>query len=79
MSNATEAKMGGGAFPTDGAYAGYREGMTLLDYFAGQALAGMLARPDFVLFCDGGEGLNVELSAHNAYEIARAMLAERKK
>lgn len=44
-------------------------GMTLRDYFAGQALAGMLACP--------GVNLSEEGYAHSAYRFADAMLAAR--
>lgn len=46
-------------------------GMTLRDYFAGQALAGLLANPDYT-------GL-IAVSANDAYQFADAMLAEREK
>ena len=61
------------AFPS----AGYgASGMTLRDYFAGQALAGMLPARD-----ESGRVAYVELTpdeiAKSAYKIADAMLAER--
>lgn len=46
-----------------------REGMTLLDYFAGQALCGMLSDPNCVSPC-------AEL-AKSAYDVAISMLNER--
>ena len=57
---------GGPAFAT-----GTADGMTLLDYFAGQALAGMLVNdpPD----------RTYRLSAAMAYEMAIAMIAERER
>jgi hypothetical protein len=61
---------GGPAFPVDhNLRTGYRqdEGMTLRDWFAGQALAGMLARGN-MLAVSGAEA---------AYQYADAMLAER--
>lgn len=66
-------KSGGTAFPTNG----YSDGLTALDWFAGQALAGLLARRDFHLFDDAGDDMRATLAARNAYAIARAMLAER--
>jgi hypothetical protein len=44
-------------------------GMTLRDYFAGQALAGMLADPE----CDG----NGASMAKSSYQLADAMITER--
>lgn len=59
---------GGPAFPSDR----FSElGMSLRDYFAGQALAGLLA-------CDETGGRK-ERFAKVAYEYADAMLAERQK
>lgn len=45
-------------------------GMSLLDYFAGQALAGLCANPDV-------DSLNVHYLASRAYEIASTMIMER--
>ena len=53
---------------------GHGQGMTLRDYFAGQALAG---------FCAGFTGANIDLSwfeqhgALNAYKVADAMIDAR--
>lgn len=49
----------------------HNQGMTLLDYFAGQALAGMLADPDV----NGPPGAVAII----AYNFAEAMLGEREK
>jgi hypothetical protein len=57
---------GGPAFPFKG-YAGETYGMTLRDWFAGQALAGMLI----------GEWLSDKGVATLAYEYADAMLRAR--
>ena len=46
----------------------YYEGMTLRDWFAGQALAGML---------DRAYGIKCEIIAARSYEMADAMLAAR--
>lgn len=66
---------GGPAFPRDalgkdcGRSYGHQDGMSLRDYFAGQALAGLVT-----LDADcGPKGY-----AHDAYQIADAMLAARK-
>ena len=48
------------------------EGMTLRDYFAGQALQGMLSNTDIDFFATG-----YEYYAKEAYRLADAMLAER--
>lgn len=44
--------------------------MTLLDYFAGQALAGMLTSPH-------NDDATPEMYARASYDVARAMLKER--
>jgi hypothetical protein len=49
------------------------EGMTLRDYFAGQALAGMLMNYTTQKF-----GVGEQTCAKGAYEFADAMLAARK-
>lgn len=46
-------------------------GMTMRDYFAGKALAGLLA--------SGEDSIDAETNAHDAYIIADAMIATRKK
>ena len=60
---------GGFAFPTDRAL--QAKGMTLRDYFAAKAMAGMIANP-------GNEG-EPKFFASIAYEMADAMLKERAK
>ena len=62
---------GGPAFPCTDAKGFTSEGMSLRDYFAGQALAGMLADETK----QGSRGNYAE----DAYDIADAMLAEREK
>jgi hypothetical protein len=63
---------GGRAFPGgnpsrfDGAIS---DGMTLRDWFAGQALAGWLAKPN--------TGMDYEAAAARMYKLADAMLAAR--
>lgn len=61
------------AFPTDRNSPEYR-GMTLRDYFAGQALAGMAARDSF----DEGQATPLQ-RAKLAYIEADAMLVQRQK
>ena len=53
-------------------------GMTLRDYFAAQALAGLLAslaHPDV----DRQGGIDFSVTANRCYEVADAMLAQRQK
>jgi hypothetical protein len=72
----TEEKTGGPAFPVHGGNADddprnriLSGGMTLRDWFAGQALVGLLA--------DGGAS-TWEGDAANAYKVADAMMDARK-
>lgn len=60
---------GGPAFPVTDYCDEKPSGMTLRDYFAGQALAGLLHTPPF----------DAETNARIAYQVADAMLAERAK
>ena len=62
---------GGPAFPTDNTSTGYC-GMSLRDWFAGQALADCVA-----MLLDGYQDAATIASA--CYELAAAMLAERAK
>jgi len=50
----------------------YFTGMTLRDYFAGQALTGQSANPEFA-------ASNEDMIAEAAYRLADAMIAERAK
>ena len=61
---------GGSAFPFAEATTDFSvsPGMTLRDWFAGQALAGMLDRT---------YGMKIEIIAARSYEMADAMLAAR--
>ena len=61
---------GGPAFPLEFPLEGVNEGMSLLDYFAGQALKGLLA--------DGNQRYP-EILAESCYTYAAAMVAEKKK
>ena len=78
----TEHKTGGAAFPTIREINGYSDsqnvicsdGMTLRDYFAGQALTGLFAAWNAKEVPGWQEGV-----AWRAYSLADAMLAERKK
>ena len=83
MSTQEQVNDGGAAFPVQalslhtGEYVDGATGMSLRDYFAVQALMGMIAFPDN----EGRASVDVwakELSEH-AYKYADAMLAERAK
>jgi hypothetical protein len=68
---------GGPAFPGDATPSGeFAAGMTLRDYFAEQALAGLLAN---TIYYDRNEsvGFVPDAMAQDAYEIADAILRER--
>jgi hypothetical protein len=69
----SEKDNGGPAFPITAGQQVYAQGMTLRDWFAGQAMAGMLADPNVK-----GHGI-FEIVARDAYKTADAMLAERAK
>jgi hypothetical protein len=60
---------GGPAFPNNDAHGCAYAGMTLRDWFAGQALAGLLAN---------GGAVSWEGDATNAYTVADAMIEARK-
>ena len=60
------------AFPVAGQFGIYQEGMSLRDYFAGQALMGMMAS-------DAGWATPQAEVARGAYKLADAMLAERER
>ena len=60
---------GGPAFPIETTATPYAPGMSLRDYFAGQAMAGMLADTNFSCV--------IPVLATTAYALADAMLAAR--
>ena len=67
----SEMREGSLAFPVDAN--AVRSGMTLRDYFAGQALVGYLADGQAPLFPSGAK----DEVARECYEIADAMIAEK--
>lgn len=70
MRDTSKLSDGGAAFPTDNIFGG--RGMSLRDWFAGQAL-------EFCLREFGGNPDDGKQFAEAAYQIADAMLAERNK
>ena len=70
----SKKETGGAAFPLSNAQnPGWADGMTLRDYFAGQALCGLLSK--YNLNAPSDQGTIAQMS----YELADAMLAERSK
>lgn len=67
-----ERKDGGPAFPPNSSAEGER-GMSLRDWFAGQALTGLMSRRDWAV------SARIETYASEAYKMADAMLTERSK
>ena len=67
----SDVKDGGAAFPTGNPTQGGHEGMTLRDWFAGQALAGLAAH------MEENSPLTREADAETIYKWADAMLAQR--
>ena len=64
-------KDGGPAFPQEQRKAGGSEGMSLRDWFAGQAVAGLLAG------LDRTKGLDLAVLVHEAFRVADAMIERR--
>ncbi len=64
------------AFPAANAHAVLQEGMTLRDWFAGQALPSLITGRDWSYMEDGPE--KVDAWANAAYIVADALLAARK-
>ena len=74
----SQTNNGGPAFPSTDAKGFVSDGMSLRDYFAGQALAGILADPER----HGFNELHAECEffiAEDAYIVADAMLVARQK
>lgn len=64
---------GGAAFPAHDSFGDPTNGMSLRDWFAGQALAGIVCDPKIAT------ATNARLIPELAYALADAMLAERAK
>lgn len=60
------------AFPVSLALGGYIDGMSLRDYFAGQALVGLI-------MADSDQLMDNEMLAVHSYKAADAMMKEREK
>ena len=58
---------------------GAKDSLTVLDYFAGKAMEGLLASPRSPNTENPHENITAELIAMHAYVVAEAMLAERNK
>lgn len=69
---------GGPAFPIATRNNGSHPGMSLRDWFAGQALTGLLSDPTNEIQEEESHGQYYAISAVSAYMIADAMLAARK-
>lgn len=69
-------KTGGPAFPVTAGQNVYATGMSLRDWFAGQALAGMISTSATPWLTKDGHGLCPH-TAQAAYQIADAMIAAR--
>lgn len=68
------------AFPVVSDVIGHYEGMTLRDWFAGQALGAIITATSNGQYHPAREGQSlIEGMAQDAYELADAMLAERAK
>lgn len=71
------------AFPRSGIDTNWNEhkqdGMTLLDYFAGQCLLANLTNPEWLKIITSVSGDNSKLVAKISYEYANAMLEEKEK
>lgn len=72
---------GGPAFAADNFYTN-QEGMTLLDYFAGQAMSQLAATPAMAALLKEASGSGCEfpnLFAMKCYTLAAAMIAEKRR
>lgn len=71
---------GGPAFPSNGSMGEVcQEGMSLRDYFAGQALMGLLNNSEARIESDLSDRTNAEILSSNYYFMADAMIAQRSK
>jgi hypothetical protein len=70
-----EINDGGPAFPNNDAYGCAYAGMTLRDWFAGQALAGFAANPRMI---DSRSPATLEIVSEWSFEAADAMIKARK-
>lgn len=74
-----QPKGGGPAFSTQFDYGPHGEGMTMRDWFAGQAMASLILVPATAAIARQDGNLPTKTLALAAYEAADAMLAAREK
>lgn len=77
----SEKETGGSAYPLENAGTEFQRGMTLRDYFAGQAIAGLLQSTDLKALkpiADKNKITMVQAFGVMAYNYADAMLEARK-
>lgn len=68
---------GGFAFPIPATEHNYAEfGMTIRDWFAGKALAGICVNDEYWRLNEEYRGKSASELAHRAYQVADAMIAE---
>lgn len=75
MDNPQAFPMPSGPEPRVNSTTHYNEGMTLLDYFAGEALIGIMANVEYLKAIQNPKPQ--ETIAFNCFEIAQAMLKQR--
>lgn len=66
----------GSAFPMATVDGWVQTGMTLRDWFAGQALAGICVNDEYWRLNEEYRGKSASELAHRAYQVADAMIAE---
>lgn len=72
----TKIDTGGPAFPMATVDGWFQTGMTLRDWFAGHALAGICVNDEYWRLNEEYRGKSASEIAHRAYQVADAMIAE---